>query len=427
MYLPSTDPHASRLIAAAARVSTVDTHQHLGAEAPVHTDLCRLLVDDNYLLTDLVSAGFTQGIRERVADPEIPLARRWALLRPFWEQVRHGSYAWAHRITLCDLYGATDLNDAELEQVSARLAADMAAPGLFERLLAGRCGIDTVLTQGGYFDHPRPRFRNVARPLDRADFSPGGAFEQDALALGIAVRTAEDVVAAMDAILRDHHARGAVGFKIVALPWGEATPGQVREAFSLRERQGESAAGGRVLLRLYVSRVATLARELGIPVAVHTGAPWTNWLDFRVWEPTALIPLLAAYPETHFDLYHAGIPHVTPFSMLGKAFPNVWLNLTWAHIISSDLAMRAIAEWLDLAPANKVLAFGGDYGNRTVVLTYGHLALARRHVAQVLAYRVKEGRMGEDEAQALLQAWFSDNPRRLYRLQREDRAQEPGA
>lgn len=435
MYLPANDGLTHSLVAVAASIPTVDTHQHLGPEVPVETDLCQMMVDDNYLLTDLVSAGMTEETRERVADPSVPVAERWGLLKPLWERIRHGSYARAHLVALRDLYGADSLRDSQVEEVSVRLSEDFATPGLFRRVLSERCsfgallyvgyplpavfstqgGIETVLTQGGYFDHQEPRFLNVARPLDRADFSPDGLFEQDAARLGVELKTTDDLVPAMDAILRDHRAKGAVGFKIAALPWTEPTPDELKEAF-LRRGQAADCAAAHSLICLYVSRVAALAAEMDVPVAVHTGAPWTNWLDFRMWEPTALIPLLSAFRDTRFDLYHAGIPYVTQASMLGKAFPNVWLNLCWAHVISSELALRSIAEWLDLVPVNKVLAFGGDYHNRTIVLTYGHLTMARSHLAQVLALRIRNGRMSEEDARAVMQRWLCDNPRELYRI-----------
>lgn len=408
------DGTVRRLFEFTSTLHTVDAHQHLCRETPVETDLCRLLIDDNYLCTDLVSAGLSEDVRSRVVDPSMPLACRWDLLSPFWRLVRHGSYAQAILYTLRDLYGADKLDSDEVEGVSSRLAKDCATPGLFRRILWDRCKIDVVLTQGDYFEHCKPRFLTVARPLDRAYFSPGGYFEADAAEQGIELRSADAFAPAMDAILRAHHARGAVGFKMVALPWSQPTQDELKAAFRNRDKPDSDAS--LILNRLYASRIATIAQELDLPVAVHTGAPYTNWLDFRAWEPTALIPLFLQFRDTRFDLYHAGIPYGTQMSMLGKTFPNVWFNLTWAHIISCELAMRSIAEWLDLVPCNKVIAFGGDYKIRTVVLTYGHLVMARNNLSRVLASRVRERRMTENEAQSVLQAWFSENPRKLYKL-----------
>lgn len=406
----------------AEAVATVDAHQHLGPEVPVQTDLCRLMVSDNYLATDLVSAGMTPALKERIADMSRPLMERWHLLAPFWKQVELSSYAQAYWITLKELYGARTLAAEELEPVSGRLTSDFSTPGIFQRVFCERCNIQTVLTQwGSYFAHAKPVFRNVARPLDRADFSPGGMFESDTRSLGMELKTADDLVPAMDAILRIHHSRGAVGFKIYAIPWQPPEPAEWKHAFARRGKPIDGYDNFKAkdfpLIRLYVSRIATLAAEFNIPVAVHTGAPWTNWLDFRAWEPTAIIPLLSAFRDTHFDLYHAGVPYGTQASMLGKAFPNVWMNLTWTHIVSAELARRCITEWLDLVPLNKVIGFGGDYGQHNVVLTYGHLIMARRNIVSVLASRIHARAMNQAKAETILQSWFRDNPIQLYHLE----------
>ena len=295
-------------------------------------------------------------------------------------------------------------------------------------MLHDACRIDEVYTQGEPVDCGQPRFRWLARPLDRADFSPGGAFAQDARSLGLVVRTAEGLRAAMDAILSRFRERGACGFKIAALPWAEPTEQEVSEALRAAssgrrrdlptqppEQAYQAYMESTPLVRLYVSRIAARAAESDLPVAVHAGAPWTSWQDYRVWEPTAIIPLLLRYRETRFDLYHAGFPWGTPTSMLGKAFPNIWQDLSWAHLMSPELAVRSVGEWLDLVPVNKVLGFGGDFRNETVVLVAGHLELARRNLATALGRRVSEGTMGDEEAREILRLWLADNPRTLYR------------
>lgn len=420
---------ARSFIREASTTWTVDTHQHLAPEAPVETDLCRLLLDDNYISTDLASAGLTNADRQRIMDPAVPLRRRWALLAPYWELVRHCSYAQAIQITLRDLYGAKGLPSDKIEKVSERITADFVKPGLFQRIFHDRCGIDVVLTQGGspaaFAQSSKPRFQHVARFLvDWTDFSPTGPFQNAAKQLGIEVKSVDDLAPAMDAVIRNHHAQGTVAFKMAALAWHHPSPDELKTAFAQwhQTHETKNLSAQKVehalfpLRCLFIARAAALAEELDVPISIHTGAPWTNWLDFRAWEPTMLIPLLSAHRGTRFDLYHAGIPYGTQASMLGKAFPNVWHNLTWAHIISCELATRSLNEWLDLFPTNKVLAFGGDYGNRTMVFTYGHLMLARRNIAQVLANRVKSRQMTEKDARGILRAWFSGNPRQLYRI-----------
>ena len=107
---------------------------------------------------------------------------------------------------------------------------------------------------------------------------------------------------------------------------------------------------------------------------------------------------------------------VDVFTLLGKGFSKVWLNLCWLHIISERCAALALDEAIDLLPANKLIAFGGDY-RTPVEKVYGHLVMSRGNIARVLARRVDEGRMSQDEALGLARRWLWDNPRELYRLQ----------
>jgi len=120
------------------------------------------------------------------------------------------------------------------------------------------------------------------------------------------------------------------------------------------------------------------------------------------------------HPDTRFDLYHMGMPYVRETAIMGKNFPNVWLNLCWSHIISPKMTMSALDEWIDLVPVNKIIAFGGDYKN--VENVYGHLVMARENIAKVLGRRVEEGLLTENGAIEIAQEWFYDNPKGLYEL-----------
>jgi hypothetical protein len=53
-------------------------------------------------------------------------------------------------------------------------------------------------------------------------------------------------------------------------------------------------------------------------------------------------------------------------------------------------------EWIKTVPANKSMAFGGDY--KLVDGTYAHAQTARHNVAAVLAEKVLTGYLTEEEA-----------------------------
>jgi predicted TIM-barrel fold metal-dependent hydrolase len=160
-----------------------------------------------------------------------------------------------------------------------------------------------------------------------------------------------------------------------------------------------------------VEEMLDMAADLGLVVAVHTGM----WGDFRTLDPQHMIPIIERHPKTKFDIYHLGIPYVRETAIIGKNFPNVWLNLCWCHIISPNITRQALNELIDLVPINKIIAFGGDYVI-PVEKVYGHLVMARENIAKVLGLRIKEGLLTENEAVDIAKKWFYNNPKELYNL-----------
>ena len=98
-------------------------------------------------------------------------------------------------------------------------------------------------------------------------------------------------------------------------------------------------------------------------------------------------------------------------------FTNVLIAMCWAHIISPTASVRALEEWIDSVPVNKICAFGGDYG--FVDAVYGHQAMARENVSRALATRVGEGVLDVDGACEIARRLFIDNPVALFGLELE--------
>lgn len=131
--------------------------------------------------------------------------------------------------------------------------------------------------------------------------------------------------------------------------------------------------------------------------------------------PPWLFPVVQENPEIRFDIYHMGMPFTGECAFLGKNFPNVYLDLCWSHIVSPQMLVRSLNEWLDLVPLNKVLAFGGDHATLPVNVKT-HLREAKENLSVVFARRVEDGALGLDEAVAILKRWFYDNPKEAYGL-----------
>jgi hypothetical protein len=88
--------------------------------------------------------------------------------------------------------------------------------------------------------------------------------------------------------------------------------------------------------------------------------------------------------------------------------------MCWAHIISPSACVRALDDFLDAVPCNKISAFGGDYLFADGV--YGHLRLARENVARTLSGKVERGVFSEEMAVRIARALFYENPKRIFKL-----------
>ena len=73
---------------------------------------------------------------------------------------------------------------------------------------------------------------------------------------------------------------------------------------------------------------------------------------------------------------------------------------------------RALAEFPESVPVNKILAFGGDC--KDPELSYAHPKMARRAIARVLATKVESALCNEQEAFDIGKLLLYENAARLF-------------
>jgi len=403
-------PLEQSLADAMSQFEIIDCHEHLGPEKgrvgqPV--DVFTLFA--HYTRGDLSVAGMSEAEYQSLFNRDLPLERRWAAFRPFWEQIRWGSYARAALLAAEHFYGVADINDETYQPLSEAMQAAN-TPGLYQRVLREACHIRVALTQCGSTQLESDLLVPVMPMIHDVESWPAlvhPPFEPEAT-----VRTVDDYLDATRRYVLRVKAEGAVGLKMMSNPYQSPSRQEALAAFEqLRSGAASWLPVPNPLRDYIVDQTIAFAASQDLVIAVHTG----YWGDFRVLDPLHMIPLLQRHPQARFDIYHLGYPWMREALMLGKGFPNVWLNLAWTHIISQRFVLVALDEAVDVIPMNKLLAFGGDYAV-PVEKVYGHLQMARENIARVLATRITEGQMTEEQALTLARKWFWDNPRELYRL-----------
>ena len=161
-----------------------------------------------------------------------------------------------------------------------------------------------------------------------------------------------------------------------------------------------------------VHKVIQFASEMDLPIQIHTGLQEGNENIITNSNPTLLVNLFREYKEVKFDIFHGSYPYIGELAALAKNFPNVYVDMCWLHIISPYKAREALSEWLDTVPSNKIFGFGGDY--RFIEGVYGHSVIARENIAKVLADKVAEGILTDEQAMKIAEKLLRKNAEELF-------------
>jgi len=405
-------PGEESILKAIEEFEIVDAHEHLPPEkVRLEQKVDVFTLFSHYTRVDLLASGMPQESWDKIHNPAIPIEKRWEMFSPYLKPIRYGAYARPAFIAAKEFYGFDDISERNYKALSERISNGN-TPGIYHRILREKCKIRVALTQANRTDYDLDLLVPLM-PLDTyAAIRSKKSIEERAVNLAVKVKTLDDYLELIRRGLEKWKSEGVVGIKMSSRPYSARERSQAVALFDKLMRDEEKELPEMSPLYSYLmEEVLDMAAELGLIVAVHTGM----WGDFRLLDPQHMIPILGRHPGTRFDIYHMGIPYVRETAIMGKNFPNVWLNLCWCHVISPKIACSAMDELIDLVPINKIIAFGGDY-SLPVEKVYGHLVMAREDIARVLRHRIEDGLMTENEAIEIARQWFYHDPKELYQL-----------
>jgi hypothetical protein len=414
----------------------VDTHEHLPPfehERPKNTDVLSEYLT-HYFSCDLVSAGLSDEGIAFARDAKKPLGERWKTVAPFWEAARHTGYGRSLDIAARELYGIDRIDGETIEALDEAFRDAREKGGHYRRVLKEKSRIavsiedwQSACVVGAKTDKDIPVDVEYFRPVVRADgfIAPGNTGELKELSAlaGVPIHTLADLKAGVEAYLDKSLAKGAVGLKSGFAYQRPLRFEKVSEADASRDfarlfgdsSQAWQKPGRWPLWKLQdhmMHHVCALADARSLPFQIHTGLQEGNGNFIYHSDPALLSNLFMEYPNVRFDLFHIGYPYHQTLSALAKNFRNVFIDFCWANIISPEASVRALVEYLDAVPANKISGFGGDYAFIDGVA--GHAFIARENVARALAIKVDQGVFGLDRARELATMIFRDNPARLF-------------
>jgi len=408
----------------------VDHHDHVGAQfrdpPATQIDLPYFLTH-TYLLGDLVSAG----LPEELFEPEERWAylqqggdeaqARWEALRPYLGHVRTAVYYRYLLIGLRDLYGwqGDEVDEGDWQALSDRIRGESRKGPEWALSVVDRMGVEKILLDAGWWSldpipamHGDPRFAQIVR----MDPFITGEMEFIEKLSGGQIHSFARYMQAFDEAFERAVCDGAAGIKS-GLAY-ERILRYDRVAWSDADRiwsRGLDKVGAVERKAFQDFMMHAVCEQCGrhrLPFQIHTGIQAGNRNDLANANPLHLTNLFQAYPDVQFDLFHGGYPFTIEAGLMAKYFPNVYVDGCWLAHISPAAYKRALDEWIEIVPANKIFAWGGDHG--IIDHSYASLQLAKDLIAEVLACKVASGYFSERVALHLARRIVEQNAREVY-------------
>jgi uncharacterized protein len=240
-----------------------------------------------------------------------------------------------------------------------------------------------------------------------------------------------------DSILA-HKASGCVALKIPiaydrGLDFCDVTIEQAREAFSrltaaspespgliesttfpanapvsspIKPLPGAAPEDVRVFQDYLFFQICHIAAEANLPLQVHTGMGQglrTNALQLR--------EAIQKFPETRFVLLHCSYPWTEEMGLLVTSYPNVYADLSWVPLISTQAATTLLHELIERTTVDRI-CWGCD--TWTPEESYGSLLALCHVLASTLVKKIIDGYFSTQDAFLFIDHLLTDNPNQLY-------------
>lgn len=421
---PSYDGIEARIRRYVDTLRIIDNHEHLNTPQIIKDGYFTDFMMFFYLsgFDDLVSAGMPDTLFDRLYNESSPPLQKWKIIEPYWNKTFNTSYNRMILYSIKNLYGINDLNASTVELLSQRIK-NAYESNWFDRLLKDSCRIDYIIQDGYYQDGKDDYFRYAYRFDSWLTVKSKYRIDSLAILQLDPIFTLEDFVKSMRTDFEKKIKSGMSAVKISiaysrTLSTEKVQVAAARKVFRTlvngEENYQITFREAKPLQDYMIYKLIDMAKEYGIPVAIHTGLHAGDGNFLANSNPTLLTNLFFEYPDVNFILFHGSYPFGGELAALAKNFKNVYLDMNWTYAISPSYAERYLDEWLEAVPASKIIAFGGDMMIPENV--YSELKLARRIISNVLINKVRNGYFTENEAKTIAKMILHDNAAQLYNL-----------
>ncbi len=412
----------ARIRQAIDTMRVVDTHEHLVSLEGIRNSksLDFMWLFHHYADDDIKSAGMSKPQFNTLLTDSLSIAEKWKIMQPFYEKSFNTGYNRVTALTVDRLFDIKEFNEQSVQVLSDRLKAAYQTDW-YKTILQDKCRIDFLINDGQAAKDD-PLFYRYTKRFGYFQLDSKDKIDQLAKQQGTTIHTLDDLVNTLNQEFEKAVQEGITVIKnstayFRSQYYEDVSRKKAEEVFvHVMESKTTplSPEAAKPLADYLMHRILDLALKYNVPIQIHTGLQAGDGNFIQNSNPALLANLFLKYRNVKFILFHGGYPYGGELGSLAKNFRNVYIDLCWLYVISPSYSERYLHEWLETIPANKIMAFGGDYEN--VENIYGHLLFAKEVIGNVLIEKVKNRYFSEDEATKVARMMLHDNAVNLFQL-----------
>jgi hypothetical protein len=406
----------------------VDCHDHAAGREKVE-DIIALFAQ-GYFMSDLTSAT-SDGEAGLMADASVPLERRAPVFQKAFSRARFTGYGLAVRKAMERMFGFSEVTLNHLKEMQERLP-DFSDPGAYDSFYEDAHIVARIadvwppvkqLVDGSYKKLPGqylaiglPGYHNLRNRMDITNHE---------MVLKRTVTNLDEYLELCRDIFEVWRRNGAVCFKDQSaygrsIAYRNPTRHEAEILFNRILEDPRYFApfdpDGNALSDYLMHEFMRIAKEMSLPVQIHTGHMAGIRNDVAKANASGLRSLMEIHRDVSFDLFHANWPYSADILFLIKNYPNAALDLCWTHIIDPIYSRDILIQAVSAVPYSKIHGFGSDVGGTRPHIAWAHCEIAKENIAAALAELVNIDYLQVEEAKQLAAGWLFHNPNRFFKL-----------
>jgi predicted TIM-barrel fold metal-dependent hydrolase len=417
-------------------LTVIDTHEHLSSEAELlglQLDIFNLFIP--YIVDNLESAGITNNEMALMKNSQAPFKDRWAAFYKYYPAIQNSTYILALEASLAEQYQFKNYGLDECQRISDLLKKDFAEKGFMKKFFE-KNKIESMLT----FRSPSSEDVRRSYGEDKMMLVPtvnnicvkdANSLDEISKLTETPIRNIDDILAGIDKLFKEYAAAGIKNIK-----FGSAYNREIN--YKARTRAEADASFAKIMAtpfdysdakpnKYYVFHLEDYhiplddylgvymikqAEKYNMNVIFHVGIFAWNFNSVKNNHTSSLEWLIKNFPTVNFVILHAGYPYFDEAILLAKYYPNVYINMTWDHIIERGISIDIMKRYIEMLPTSKIHLFGGDYLFPQQI--YGSLIFTKENLYITLSELIKKGIMSEEQAKKIAIDWLYNNPKAFY-------------